>query len=503
MNQAVSPLLVEPGPVAANQPAVVDAQGPFTHADIGLASARVAGRLLAGRSDLAEARVALLVEPGFAFPAALWGVWRAGGVAVPLALSHPAAELDYVLGDTGAEAVIASPGRLDTLAPLAAARGLRLISTAEALTGEPGTIPEVEPGRRALIVYTSGTTSRPKGAVWTHHGLGVQVSTLLAAWGWRRDDRALLALPLHHVHGLINVLCCALAAGACCEMVPKFDPRLVWQRLASGEVTVWMAVPTLYHRLVAAWDEASPEEQACWAREAAKLRLMVSGSAALPVQLFERWREITGHALLERYGMTEIGMALSNPLQGERRPGTVGQPLPGVAVRIVDERGHEVAPGSPGGLEVAGEGLFREYWRRPEATAETFRDGWFVTGDTAVVEDGRFRILGRSSVDIVKSGGYKISALEIEAVLRDHPAVADCAVLGLPDEEWGERVGAAVELAAGATLDLEELKSFCRERLAPYKIPRSLVLVAALPRNAMGKVVKAEVKGLFGGRAVP
>ncbi len=476
---------------------VVDGDGAHSYAELTAAAERVAAALLAGRADLAEARVGLLVEAGFAFPAALHGIWKAGGVAVPLALSHPPAELDYVLGDTGAEAVIVSPARLEGLAPLAAARGIRLLSTAEMLTSAPTPLPAIDPHRRALIVYTSGTTSRPKGAVWSHHALGVQMDTLLAAWGWSSNDRILLALPLHHVHGLINVLCCALAAGACCEMLPKFDPRLVWERLASGDISVWMAVPTLYHRLVATWDEASPEEQTRWARQAAKLRLMVSGSAALPVQLFERWQEITGHTLLERYGMTEIGMALSNPLVGERRAGTVGQPLPGVSVRLVDEGGSEVAPGTPGALEVRGEGLFREYWQRPEATVEAFRDEWFVTGDTAVVEDGFFRILGRSSVDIVKSGGYKISALEIEAVLRDHPAIADCAVLGLPDQEWGERVAAAVELRVGATLELEALKVFCRDRLAPYKIPRTLLVVEVLPRNVMGKVLKAEVRGLF------
>jgi malonyl-CoA/methylmalonyl-CoA synthetase len=223
---------------------------------------------------------------------------------------------------------------------------------------------------------------------------------------------------------------------------------------------------------------------------------MVSGSAALPVRTLERWREISGHTLLERYGMTEIGMALGNPLHGERRPGFVGAPLPGVEVRLVEEDGRAVEPGAPGEIEVRGPGVFLEYWRRPEATAEAFREGrWFRTGDVAVAEEGSYRILGRRSVDIIKTGGFKVSALEIEEVLRTHPAVAECAVVGVEDAEWGERVCAAVELREALTLD--QLQPWARERLAPYKLPRALLSVDALPRNAMGKVMKPEVAKLF------
>jgi malonyl-CoA/methylmalonyl-CoA synthetase len=224
---------------------------------------------------------------------------------------------------------------------------------------------------------------------------------------------------------------------------------------------------------------------------------MMSGSAALPVQTFERWRAITGHTLLERYGMTEIGMALSNPLVGERRPGFVGQPLPGVKVRVVDERGAVVPAGTAGEIEVHGPGVFSEYWRRPDETMRAFRDGWFRTGDMAVVDRGYFRILGRTSVDIIKTGGHKISALEIEETLRDHPSIAECAVVGVADVEWGERVSAAVELRPGTTLELGELQDWVKTRLAPSKAPRALRCVPALPRNAMGKVVKADVAALF------
>jgi len=224
---------------------------------------------------------------------------------------------------------------------------------------------------------------------------------------------------------------------------------------------------------------------------------MMSGSAALPVHVLERWRAIAGHTLLERYGMTEIGMALSNPLDGERRPGFVGTPLPGVEVRLVDDQGELADGGMPGELEVRGPAVFLEYWQRPDKTRSAFRDGWFRTGDVAVLEGGSFRLLGRTSVDIIKTGGFKVSALEIEEILRGHPAIAECAVVGVADDEWGERVSVAVELTPGSTLSLETLQDWARPQLAPYKIPRAFAAVSALPRNAMGKVVKPEVAALF------
>jgi len=293
------------------------------------------------------------------------------------------------------------------------------------------------------------------------------------------------------------VLGCALWSGARCDMLPKFDAGETWQRIARGDLTLFMAVPTIYHKLIAAWDAASPERRREWSAACGRMRLMVSGSAALPVRTLERWREISGHTLLERYGMTEFAMALSNPLIGERRPGFVGTSLPGVEVRLVDADGTPVGPGTPGELEVRGSGVFLEYWRRPDATATAFRSGWFRTGDVAVLENGSYRILGRSSVDIIKTGGYKISALEIEEVLRTHAAVAECAVVGVEDAEWGERVCAAVELVPGSQLTLPELQAWAKQRLAPYKVPRALSVVDALPRNALGKVIKPEVAKLF------
>jgi malonyl-CoA/methylmalonyl-CoA synthetase len=478
--------------------AIVDPNGSRTYADLLAASERVAGALLTGRPDLREARVAFLTLPDFSYVAVQWGIWRAGGIAVPLATSHPPAEWEYVLRDSAAEVVVVGVEFAHVLRPVAERAGVRVSSVGQAMAGTaPRTPPELTPQRRAMMVYTSGTTGRPKGVVSTHANLTSQVTSLIEAWGWAPDDRVLLVLPLHHLHGIVNVLTCALWAGATCEMPAAFETELVWNRLAAGHLNVFMAVPTIYRKLIAAWDAAPEERRRIWSSGSAGLRLMVSGSAALPVQTLERWRDITGHTLLERYGMTELGMVLSNPLHGERRPGSVGTPLPGVEVRLVDDLGQPVPPGTPGEIEVRGGGVFLEYWDRPEATREAFRDGWFRTGDMAVLEDGAYRILGRTSVDIIKTGGYKVSALEIEEVLRTHPDVAECAVVGVEDPEWGERVAVAVELREGGSLDLKTLKSWAKEQLAPYKIPRELRVVSSLPRNVMGKVTKADVAALF------
>jgi malonyl-CoA/methylmalonyl-CoA synthetase len=477
--------------------ALVDAGGEHCYHRLLEASTRVASALLAGRSDLEEARIAFFVAPGFDYVATQWGIWRAGGIAVPLALTHPAAELQYTIRDAEAAIVVADPAASPLLEPLAAAAGAGFATTTTLLNAPSGVLPQIAETRRALMVYTSGTTGKPKGVVTTHANLRAQITALIEAWEWTAGDRTLLVLPLHHVHGIVNVVLCALWAGATCETLPKFDAEEAWRRIESGHLTLFMAVPTIYRRLIAAWEAAAPERRAARSEGCRRLRVMISGSAALPIATLEQWRRISGHTLLERYGMTELGMALSNPLRGERRPGYVGAPLPGVQVRLVDEQGTPVAPGSAGEIEVRGPNVFLEYWHRMDATREAFRDGWFRTGDTAVVEAGAYRILGRSNVDIIKTGGFKVSALEIEEELRTHPAVAECAVVGVEDPDWGERICVAVELTKDAELSLEELQRWARERLAPYKIPRTLQSVAALPRNAMGKVVKPEVVRFF------
>jgi malonyl-CoA/methylmalonyl-CoA synthetase len=479
--------------------AIIDLHGRYAYKDLLDASCRVAAALLAGRAGLNEERVAFLITPGFPWVAVQWGIWRAGGIAVPLPMGSPAAELAYFIQDTGASILVSDEANRETLTQAASeCGGLQVRADDELLRSQPApNLPAIAPERRAMILYTSGTTNRPKGVVTTHANTTAQVTSLTEAWEWSADDRILLCLPLHHVHGIINVVSCALWSGAICEMMPRFDAGTVWNRIAGGEMTLFMAVPTIYFKLIVAWDSYPPERRATLGRAAARLRAMVSGSAALPVSTLERWREITGHTLLERYGMTEIGMALSNPYRGERVAGSVGTPLPRVEVRLVDESGAEVPEETPGEIEVRGPNVFSEYWQRPEATREAFRADWFRTGDTAVIENGRYRILGRTNIDILKTGGHKISALEVEEALRQHPAIRECAVVGIPDSEWGERVCAAVVLHDGHTLELEALRAWAKGQLAVHKVPSRLMVVDALPRNAMGKVTKPQVRTLF------
>jgi len=477
--------------------AIVATDGQFSYQELLYRSAQVAARLLDGAEDLREQRVAFLIPSSFEYVAAQWGIWRAGGVAVPLCVSHPGPELEYVVADSGASIVLAHPNFAALLRPIAEAHRIRFVLTSEPLPCETGRLPEIALTRRALILYTSGTTGRPKGVVTTHGNLQAQITSLVTAWEWTADDRILHVLPLHHIHGIVNVLTCALWAGAECHMLPRFDAETVWSHICTGHFTLFMAVPTIYARLIAAWENATPERQLEISRGCAGMRLMVSGSAALPVQVLEQWKQISGHVLLERYGMTEIGMALSNPLHGQRRAGYVGTPLPQVDVRLVDEGGTPVPAGTPGEIQVKGPGVFLEYWQKPEATARAFRDGWFCTGDLAVVEQNSYRILGRISVDIIKTGGYKVSALEIEEVLRTHPEIRECAVVGVADPEWGERVCAALVLEMGRELAFDGFRHWAKARLAVYKVPTRILIVEDLPRNAMGKVTKPAVAQLF------
>ncbi|MBD2203846.1 AMP-binding protein [Calothrix sp. FACHB-1219] len=477
--------------------AIVTTDKAFTYRDLLQTSSQIAANLLQDAEDLQEVRVAFLIPPGFEYVATQWGIWRAGGIAVPLCISHPKPELEYVITNSGASIIVAHPNFEAILRSLATEHNLRFILTSERLPDPVDRLLEVDIARRALILYTSGTTGKPKGVVTTHKNIQAQVTSLITAWEWTASDCILHVLPLHHIHGIINVLTCALWAGAECHILSKFDAETVWNRICEGDLTLFMAVPTIYVKLIAAWEAASSDRQKSMTDGCSKMRLMVSGSAALPVQVLEKWQSISNHFLLERYGMTEIGMALSNPLHGKRYSGYVGKPLPQVEVRLVDESGELVSPGTPGEIQVKGPTVFLEYWQNPQATAKVFKDGWFCTGDLAVVENDNYRILGRMSVDIIKTGGYKVSALEIEEVLRTHPDIQECAVVGVPDTEWGERVCAALLLQPQRQLTLESFRSWAKEQLAVYKIPTRILTVEELPRNAMGKVTKPTVVELF------
>jgi malonyl-CoA/methylmalonyl-CoA synthetase len=475
--------------------AVRAVDGDFTYAALLRDSHRIATALLDGASTAGGAPVVLMVRPSYAYVAALFGVWRAGAFAVPVGVSLADPELEYVLDDASPVVVLADATYAPRLEPLAQQRDIPVRRVDDLVAHPPAPLPMVDNDAASLMLYTSGTTGRPKGVVHTHASIAAQIRGMAGAWEWQSDDRILCTLPLHHVHGIVNVLACALWAGARCDVLPAFAADEVWNRIASGDLTLFMAVPTIYQRLIDAYDHSDEATRARFAAGAHSLRLMVSGSAALPVPTLERWRAITGHTLLERYGMTELGMALSNSLT-DRRPGHVGMPMPGIDVRLVDESGVSVPVGQPGEIYVRGPNVFREYWRRPDATRDAFADGWFCTGDVAVIEDGSYRILGRESVDIIKTGGEKVSALEIEDALREHPAIVDCAVVGVRDDEWGERVCVAVVVASPDALG--DLRAWAKERVAPYKVPRQVLVVDELPRNAMGKVTKPEVAKLFG-----
>lgn len=492
--------LIENAVIHKNRIAIISDQQEYTYADLLRASESIAGILLGGRQDLEEARVGFIVAPGFDYVKIQWAIWRAGGIAVPLSLSNPLPAQEYVMADADYSILIADDEFCDLLGPIISNPDILFIKTGDLAVqvSDPVELPDIAGERRAMIIYTSGTTGQPKGVVTTHQNIESQILTLVNAWVWSQEDRILNILPLHHVHGLINVVACALWSGASCVFLKKFDPQAVIRLLCQGEINVFMAVPTIYYKLVSYWSELATKDQREMKTALSKFRLMVSGSAALPVSVMKQWQDISGQILLERYGMTEIGMAISNTYNGERKAGHIGQPLSGVDIRLVDERNNILAAGQTGEIQVKGPNVFKEYWRKPEATNKAFtEDGWFKTGDVAMLNNDSYRILGRMSVDIIKSGGYKISALEIEEVLRTHPQISDCAVVGIPDLEWNEIIGASLVLRQSQPIDFEELTAWLKERLPIYKIPRKYLIQEDLPRNAMGKVTKKELKTAF------
>jgi malonyl-CoA/methylmalonyl-CoA synthetase len=351
--------------------------------------------------------------------------------------------------------------------------------------------PFPKPDDLAVLAYSSGTTGRSKGAMLTHGSLAANSAAVAEAWAWTASDRLLLSLPLFHIHGLGVGVHGTLLTGASLELLPRFEAAEVVQKLAQGQHTLFFGVPTMYTRLIAALH--SLEQQ----RSEQGVRLFVSGSAPLGAQTFAEFEALVGQRILERYGMTETGMNLTNPLRGERRPGTVGMPFPGQEARVVALHTREPLPdGEIGAIEVRGPHVCAGYWRNPEATAEVFHaDGWFSTGDLGWRSaDGYFTLTGRAK-ELIISGGYNIYPRELEELLSTHPAVRECAVIGAPDPEFGEHVVAVVvpndpELPPSA----DELRAFVGAQLAAYKRPRKVRYVDALPRNAMGKVEKHRLR---------
>jgi len=473
--------------------AVEDDRSALTYGELSRRAAAVSGAL--ADRGLRGARVGLLAPPGTEWVEAFFGCLLAGVTVVALTDLHQERELASLVTASRASALVSSESLLSLANGVAGSAPV--LSVAELVRG-PSRAPaaKVADEAAALLLFTSGTTGRPKGVPITHASVLSLGRTLSTAWGFGDGDVLLHTLPLHHVHGIGVALMVALVSGARVRFLPRFDAGRVWEALASA--TAFMGVPTQHKKLFDAYDAAAPELRARWTSSAARLRLITSGSAALPEALGERWRTLAGQYPLERYGMTEIGIVLSNPLGGERRPGTVGKPLPDVEIRIAGDAGEALPDGAPGEIWVRGPTVFTGYDGDDAATRASFQEGWFRTGDTATRSpDGYVRILGRTSVDILKSGGEKLSALEIEDVLREHPDIADVAVVGLPDDTWGEIAVAVIVPRAhpGARDSLAELRlrAWAKERLSAYKVPKRVVLADELPRNALGKVVKTEL----------
>jgi malonyl-CoA/methylmalonyl-CoA synthetase len=481
-------------PVDSSKIAIVSNGQSYSYAQLFEKSATIASSLLGELTDLAENRIAFLIDPSFEYVTVQWAIWRAGGVAVPVSPAHPADALSYTINDTAAEVVICSEKYKERFEKLVVERPFKLIMLEELTLAEQKPLPQVAISRNAMILYTSGTTSLPKGVVTTHFNIKTQIETLVNAWEWQADDAIVSVLPLHHVHGIINILGCAMYVGATVYYPSGFSPAGIFELFQNEPITLFMAVPTIYYKLIAYLETLNKEELDVLKNRMSEFRLMVSGSAALPISTMEKWQELSGQRLLERYGMTEIGMAVSNPYHGERRAGHIGQPLPGVLLKLVDDEGKEADDGE---IYIKGDGVFKEYWAKPEATEKAFdQDGWFITGDIATWDDGYLRIKGRSSIDIIKSGGYKISALEIEEILRTHPQIKDCGVVGLPDDEWGELVACGL-VCNGEEIDMDALTEWTKSKMPAYRIPRKYIVLEDLPRNAMGKVTKNELKGMF------
>lgn len=434
-------------------------------------------------------RVALWAGPTLETAVGVVAALLAGVPVVPLNPRTGDRELAHIVADSAPTAVLAAPD--DQLpVPLQPLRRIDI-----AVTGTAGELPpEPAAGSPALIVYTSGTTGPPKGAVLPRRAVAASLDALQDAWQWSSDDVLVHALPLFHVHGLILGVLGPLRRGGEVRHLGRFTAEGVARELGSGG-TMLFGVPTMYHRLAEALDDDAELTKAL-----AGARLLVSGSAALPLPDHARIAEATGRRVIERYGMTETLMNTSVRVDGEARPGTVGVPLRGVELRLVDEDGTEIAVRDGetiGEIQVRGDNLFTEYLNRPDATAAAFDGDWFRTGDMAVREpDGYLRIVGRKTTDLIKSGGYKIGAGEIENVLLDHPAVREAAVTGEPDADLGERVVAWIVAAdPAAPPSAEELTGHVASQLAPHKRPRTVRFLDVLPRNDMGKIMKRALHG--------
>ncbi len=446
----------------------------------------------------AASRIAVQTEKSVEALMLYLAVLRAGHVFLPLNTAYQAAEIEYFIGNAEPAMVVCAGKNFGWVSKIAFLAGTKHVFTLNedrtgtlldraAFQGDTHTPAVRATDDLAAILYTSGTTGRSKGAMLTHGNLLSNAQVLHEAWGWRSDDVLIHALPIFHVHGLFVASHGALLAGAKMIWFGRFDPRAVAARLP--QATVFMGVPTLYVRLLG---EPALTEKAC-----APMRLFVSGSAPLLLETFKAWLARTGHTILERYGMSETVMLTSNPYRPEssRRGGTVGLRLPGVGVRVRDDKGAAVPAGEIGGIEVRGPNVFSGYWRMPEKTVEEFTadsrgDKWFKTGDVGKIDaDGYVTIVGRSK-DLIITGGYNVYPAEIEGYINELPGAAESAVIGVPHKDFGEAVVAVVVRKPGAQLDGAAVAAALKTQIANFKVPKQVFVVEELPRNAMGKVQK-------------
>ena len=499
MNANLYALIEAHFPPGAEQPFLLNADAPVVHYDeLAQASARIAHALMRAGCRAGD-RVAVQCDKHWHVIALYLACLRAGLVYLPLNTAYQKAELAYFFADAKPRVVVCRPETLGMIATIARdatvltvdARGGELADRAR---DEPSRFATVHsaPDDLAAILYTSGTTGRSKGASLTHRNLASNALALVEAWGFTRGDVLLHALPIYHVHGLFVALHCTLLSAARILWLPRFDAGQVAELLP--EATVMMGVPTFYARLLA---------HPAFTRDACRnVRLFVSGSAPLLPETFEAFRERTGQAILERYGMTETGMITSNPLAGVRAAGTVGRPLPGVSVRVVDDAGDACGPGAIGNVQVRGPNVFAGYWQMPDKTREEFTaDGWFRTGDVGEwvasgEASGYLRLVGRAK-DLIISGGLNVYPKEIEERIDALPGVVESAVIGVPDPDFGEAVVAVIVPRPGASIVEDEVVGALRRDIASFKVPKRVYVVAELPRNAMGKVQKNLLRERF------
>ncbi|CAF0883245.1 unnamed protein product [Didymodactylos carnosus] len=543
--------------------ALVDRSSSYTYRDLYFLSYRLSQKLLSVcnpsssftstfpfRSE--DTHIGILCSNDVSYVLSIWACFMIGCTCIPLSSQHPPSMLSYFLNDSECKALISTIEHNNSLDTIQATHPKLPIMLIDSNDLDSKLIPKQqyqqqpnnEPTsfhdhllltnyydkRNALILYTSGTSGKPKGCVITHNNIQAYVESMTKAWKWTNSDVLLHVLPLHHTHGLINCLLTPLSVGATIVMMPKFNASEAWQYLASPGfekpiINVFHAVPTIYSKLIDEYDSKIGTDETRFqsrnqAREFIKdqcqkmIRLMVCGSAALPTTLYEKWKQISGHDLLERYGMTEIGMTLTNPLDGER---CVGRPFSGVEIKIVNDDGEDLLIANSekteilvtdkndnqsieGELLVRGPNVFKEYWKRKAETKKTFtKDGWFKTGDIARYEKEHdvFSIRGRLSMDILKRAGYKISALDIERVLLQHELIAEVAVVGIQDQVLGQKILAVIVIKQqrqqSTNLTIDDVRQFAKQYLPSYSLPDLIKKVDELPRNVMGKINKKEL----------